>query len=210
MRKQSTTGQPEKSRVRMLYVDADLGPGEIQEITSAFVAAIRPAHAVRGVTTQQRIAPAAGDGNGSGTGQAELELDEAEIVDEEREDGAPAARGPRQRRNYKKPTVIEMDLSAGAGGVAFEDFATEKSPDTHADRYLVAAAWLHDHAGLETITVNHVYTCYLAAGWNFDVTDPGWPFRELKGDGLGTTNRGNFSIGHLGLSRVKKMNAVAT
>src|SRR5437867_1700044 len=110
MRKQSTTGQSEKSRVRMLYVDADLAPGEIHEITSAFVAAIRPVQAVRGVTPQQRIAPPAHGGNGDGAGQAELELDEAEAV-EESEDEAPATpRGPRQRRNYRKPTVIEMDM----------------------------------------------------------------------------------------------------
>ncbi len=46
------------------------------------------------------------------------------------------------------------------------DFADEKRPKTHQQKQAVIVYWLRDEAGLQQgITVDHINTCYQAAGW---------------------------------------------
>ena len=112
---------------------------------------------------------------------------------------------PSKPRKYRSPKAV-IDLDMNSGGKRFEDFAKEKgSPSEHTVRYLIAAAWLAQYPKIPTVSVDHVFTCYKSAGWMFDVTDPGFPFRRLKRDGMGDTKSGKFTINHLGISRVEKM-----
>jgi hypothetical protein len=98
-----------------------------------------------------------------------------------------------------------------AGGKSFESFAAEKGqPTDHTVRYLVAAAWLSEYAKIQTISVDHIFTCYKSAGWTFDVGDPGSPFRYLKRGGFGDTKTGKFTINHLGIAKVEKMKVTET
>src|ERR1041385_9228495 len=101
----------------------------------------------------------------------------------------------RQQRTYKKPEAVEMDMNSG--GKPFREFARETGPESHRDKYLVAAAWLHNFANIKTISADHVWTCYLTADWTFNIKDPTQMFRVLKRDGLGTTKDGTFSINHV-------------
>lgn len=200
MRKQSPSS--ERSKVRIFFVDADLAPGDMEELTHALTSAIRPTHVLTRVGQTQRLAPARADAGGDGAHDAEPALEEADLtVEPERE--APTPKGPARARSYRKPQPVDLDMNAG--GKAFEEFAKEKAPTSHRGKYLVAAAWLHDYAKVETITADHVFTCYKAAGWTFDVSDPTVTFRQLKMEGLGGLKRGNFSINHLGLAEVQKM-----
>jgi hypothetical protein len=49
-------------------------------------------------------------------------------------------------------------------------------------------------------------TCYKAADWTFDVTDPAVTLRTLKGERLlDAAGRGKFTVNHLGLAAVQKM-----
>ncbi len=188
---------PERSKVRILFVEADVASGDMQQLTQALTAAIRPAPQI---VRQQIVASAA-------TLAAEPIID-VEPIDAEtvEENGARHTGGkpPARVRTYRKPTPVDMDMKAG--GKPFTDFAAEKKPESHRWRYLVAAAWLDEYAQLKTINIDHVYTCYKAAGWTFDITDPTQVFRDLKADALGATKQGDFTINHLGLAEVEKMN----
>ena len=205
MRRQQS-GSSERSKVRLFYVDADLAPGDMQELTTALTSAIRPTHVLTrvnpaGKLTTGRLV------NGDEDGVVDTDIDLAEVVEvpEEPDSSARTAKGPSRPRTYRKPKPVDMDMSAG--GKAFEKFAREKGPTAHRAKYLVAAAWLHDYAKIETVTADHVFTCYKAADWTFDVTDPTVNFRTLKAEGLGALKHGKFSINHLGLAEVKKMTA---
>jgi hypothetical protein len=193
-----------RSKVRIFFVDADLAPGDMQELTTALTNAIRPTHMI------QRVAPArlgsgAADGNGAVDAAEEAEFEE---VLDGGDDEAPAeARAPSKPRKYKSPKVV-LELNPESGDKPFSQFAKEKgSPKDHVPRYLLAAYWLAEYANTPTVSPDHIFTCYKAAGWTFDVQDPGAAFRYFKKEGLGDTKGGKFTIGHIGRARVEKMNA---
>jgi len=206
MRKASPTGS-ERSKVRILFVDADLAPGDIQELTQALTTAIRPTSVIVRNGAPQRLATSPTSSDGHGSSEAEVEVVDAELADESVTDAPVPKSGPSRKRTYRKPMPVEMDMKAS--GKPFEDFAKDKAPSAHRGRYLVAAAWLHDFAKLETISSDHVFTCYKVAGWTFDVADPTMTFRQLKAEGLGSAKGGNFAINHLGLAEVEKMKSAA-
>jgi hypothetical protein len=193
-----------RSKVRIFFVDADLAPGDMQELTSALTNAIRPTHMIPRVAPA-RLSSGAADGNGAVDAAEEAEFEEVLNGDDE-ETPSTQTRGPSKPRKYRSPKAI-FDLDVTGGDKPFAEFAKEKgSPKETADRYLVAAYWLAEHANLPTVSVDHIFTCYRAAGWTFDVQDPGAPFRYFKKVGLGDTKSGKLTIGHLGRARVEKMN----
>ena len=200
MAKQS--GGSERSKVRVFFVEADLGPGDMQELTLALTTAIRPygtsPRAAQGKLPSAPLRTGAPSENEAETDLAELEFEEAVAT--------PSSKTAAKARNYRKPVPVELNMKAG--GVAFEEFAKKKAPSAHRGKYLVAAAWLHDYAKETAITADHIFTCYKAAGWTFDVQDPTATFRQLKSDGVGGLKRGTFSINHLGLAEVEKMASV--
>jgi hypothetical protein len=199
-----------RSKVRIFFVDADLAPGDMHELTSALTSAIRPTHMIQRMAPP-RLASETSDRNANG----DLEIaEDADVEDVNEEPGdehvSAEGRGPSKPRKYRSPKPV-TDLDMNAGGKSFDAFAREKgSPSEHAMRYLVAAAWLAEYAKITTVSVDHVYTCYKSAGWTFDVSDPGFPFRYLKKEGLGDTKGGKFTINHLGSSKVEKMKPSAT
>jgi hypothetical protein len=190
----------QRSKVRLFFVDADLAPGDLEELTAALTTAIRPTHVIARTSGAPRLAiPAASNGEAV---IEEMEEVESLALDEPVEE-APTDRTSSRKRSYRKPVPVNLDMRSG--GKAFEEFAREKGPADQRARYLVAAAWLHDFAKVSVISADHVFTCYKSAGWTFDIKDPGLPLRKLKAEGLGTTKDGLFSINHLGLAEVEKM-----
>lgn len=192
-----------RSKIRVFFVDADLAPGDMQQLTETLTNAIRPTHMLTRVASPRLSAPV------EGKAQEDGEIEDTPI-EEFAEDASHngeevTARAPSKPRTYRKPKPV-TDLDMKAGGKPFTEFAAEKAPEDHLNRYLVAAAWLHDFAKIPTITTDHIFTCYKAAEWTFDVKDTTFPFRSLKADGYGSIpSKGAFSINHLGLARVEKM-----
>jgi hypothetical protein len=122
----------------------------------------------------------------------ETEMEEVDAVDVT--PAAPKAKTP--RKAAPKPTVIPIDT---AGEPALSSLVDGKSNHR---RYLSIAAWLHDHRGMETITADHIYTCYRHLGWPTDIPDFAQPLRELKHKQYFTSpERGKYAINQLGLAK---------
>ena len=191
-----------RSKFRLLFIDGDLAPGELQDLTQAIAGAMRPTHMLSAGPRPIQIA------GGTQAPKAdevveEEELASASLVEQESTPGAPAR--PARERKYRSPNVVN-DLRMDAGGKAFGEFAREKgNPEEHTKRFLLAATWLKHFANLPTVSVDHIFTCYHAVDWRFDIPDPGQPFRKLKSQRLGDTSDGKFTINHIGVARVEKM-----
>lgn len=191
-----------RSKIRLLFMDADLASGDIQELTNALTSAIRPTHLISRQIAPSRLIeasdPAAAD-------QSDTSASETGFAVEQEEEIVDVPKGPSKPRKYRSPKVVN-DLDMKAGGNSFSNFASEKgNPSETTTRYLIAAYWLAEFASLSTATVDHIYTCYKSAGWTFDVVDPGLPFRYFKRQGFGDTNAGQFTINHIGKGRVEKL-----
>jgi hypothetical protein len=200
--KQNPPGD-DRSDIEFLYFKGKMRSADIQALVSGFASTRSNALPARPAT--KRIAAPSGNGAADLAEDVDLELvEDAEIAEEDgTEEVATAPKTPRRQRTYPTPATVEMDMEAG--GKSFNEFAQEKGPKSHVNRYLVAAAWCNEYAKLETITAGHVRTCYIAADWTYNVQDPLDPFREIRGKGLGALNEANFTIGHLGLGKVKNM-----
>ena len=191
-----------RSKVRILFIDGDFAAGDLEQLTQTLSNAVRAPQVVRAALAN----PSGGaqtDGVNGGSDPDET----PEAVIEAVEDDAPEDVSPRKRapRAYPKPNAVEIDFDAG--GKPWKEFASEKAPTSQRDRYLVAAAWLHEYAEIKAITADHVFTCYVGAGWNFRVVDPTAPFRLLKKQRMGTVDNAAFSINHLGIGEVNEMGA---
>ena len=205
MDKQNPVGG-ERSKVRMLYVEGEFAPGEIQALAMTFA---RPLPSAR--PPQKRIVGASTDNGAVLDAEHEIEINVDGVGEETVEaNGTSVSAGPkasRGKRTYPSPATVDIDLASG--DMPFTTFANEKRPDKQRDKYLVVAEWLRAYGNTPEITAGHVRTCYIAADWTFDVQDPAQPFRNLKKEGLGTISDGKFTINHLGTAAVKKMNAQA-
>lgn len=77
--------------------------------------------------------------------------------------GASSKKARKRRRS--SPGIVKDLSTRPKGKKAFAEFASEKSPTTHQEKQVVAVYWLRKTAGVDGITVDHVNTCYQAAGW---------------------------------------------
>jgi hypothetical protein len=93
------------------------------------------------------------------------------------------------------------------GKTPWRDYVNEKNPgDVEADRYLVGAAWLAEHGGFEKFTVNHLFTCFRAMGWDMQ-KDPSQPLRtmKMKKSFFDTAGRGAWKLTEIGLHEAKSL-----
>jgi hypothetical protein len=198
MAKQNT--QPHgRSRLRIFYVEGDLAPGELQQITQAFANATRPAQIIA------RPAPVQQLGNMDDQPESQEDLEVMNAAEFE----AATASTPKvaKVRKFRSPKVVD-DLNMDAAGKPFSEFVADYgSPSETLPRYLLCSYWLDAFAKVPEATADHIYTCYLSVPWTFEVPDPGQPFRSLKANGAGDTKKGAFVINHIGKARVEKMKA---
>jgi hypothetical protein len=194
----SKTGNP--SRIRFVMVEAELGDGDIGQITQAIQNALRgpatPVQRIAAPAVIQTITP-----------DAQEVDDKVEVGDGvEMADVTPAAaRQPGPRKAAPTPKVIQIDLTSEP---SLASFAGRSNPKSNHKRYLVIAAWLHDHRGIDAITADHVYTCYRSLGWPSSIRDFAQPLRELKHKQFFTSpERGKYAINHLGLAQAVKVGA---
>ena len=175
--------------------DAEVAEGEISQITQAIQNALRGPVQL----TARRVSPptalnAPPEANGHAE-NSEAEFEQDDVVEVE---ATPATRArPRApRKPASKPNIIELDLTSDPPLSSLAD------PGSNHKRYLGIAGWLHDHRGIQAVTVDHIYTCYRHLGWPTDIHDFAQPFRELKFKQFFTTpERGKYAINQLGLAK---------
>jgi flagellar biosynthesis regulator FlbT len=193
-------------RVRFIMLEADIADGNISEIAQAISGAIRPAP-----VTQRIVQPAQALIEGASVRvpkEAELSqhVVQEQFLDEEAVIATPKRTTPSKNRKYPVPQVLDLDLTSG--DVPWEAFAKQKNPTETSKKFLVVAAWLKEHRGIDSITADHVYTSFKMAGWGTGLKDFGEPFRKLKAQGwVGSSKPGTFEINHVGLNVVSKMGA---
>lgn len=187
------------SRVRFIMLDAELNEGDLSQFTQAIQNALRPPTSVP--STPRAIAQKL-------AGNVD-EVPDIAPIDEAVEEAAPQTERPTVQtrsggsRKFRVPKVLDVDLTSG---VAFASFAQPKNPPTDLMRFLVVAAWFKQHRNLDSITADHVYTCYRAIGWPSAIGDFSKPLRALKSSQLLVqTGRGEYAINHIGLAKVDKL-----
>jgi hypothetical protein len=185
------------SRIRFVMVDAEIAEGDVGSITQAIQNALRgPTPAVRRIVGPEKSV----ETNGASTPEQEPEFEhETEVAEPAAE--PRRARGP--RKPAKSPKVIDIDMKSD---VSLSAFAHGKDAGSHHKRYMIAAAWLKEHRGIDAVNADHIYTCYKSMEWPANVPDFAQPLRELKFQHLfDQPARGMYAINHIGLDRVKKL-----
>ena len=190
-------GTKSPSRIRFVMVEAELGDGDIGQITQAISNALRGPNP----SVVKRIAAPAQQANGNGEAAAfEAEVDEEVAEDFDVVNVTPAS--PKVRATRKpapKPTVVEIDVTTEP---SLASCMAKTNPKSQHKRYLAIAAWLHDHRGIEAVTADHIFTCYRLLNWPINIVDFAQPLRELKHQQYFTTpERGKYAINQLGLAK---------
>lgn len=180
------------SRIRFVMFDAEVPEGEIGQLTQAMQKALL---GTTPITVQRVVAPAAlkaPETNGNGS---EPEV-EAEADFEEPSMEAAPARAKTPRKPAPKPNVIDIDVTSEPA------LSTLVDPKSNHKRYLMIAAWLHDHRNTPAVTADHIWTCFRHLKWPTDILDFAQPLRELKHKQYFTTpERGKYAINQLGLAK---------
>lgn len=202
MAKHSTIKASGPARVRLVVLDAEIPDGDLNSLTHALQ------NALRSPTTTVVQRGANTNGSKGIAHQPEADLEAGEVV-EEAENPEPIESTPRpaksrvSKKSPKAPDVVDIEMNEG---VSFALFANGKSNDSWHKKFLIAAAWLHEHRNIAAVTDDHIYTCFRSIGWPTNLEDFSQPLRELKFRRFFTTpERGHYAINHLGLDAVKKL-----
>lgn len=70
----------------------------------------------------------------------------------------------RKSRQSAPRLLGNLDL-APSDQPSFADFANEKKPQSHPDKQAVIVFYLKRYTSTQTVTLDHVYTCYVDQGW---------------------------------------------
>jgi len=184
-------------------VEAELGDGDIGQITQPIQNALRsPA-----TPLTKRLVVKRPVNNETPDTEIETEIEEVDNVDDD-DNAAPDAtatpakpRGP--RKPPRTPNVVQIDMNAD---VSLSSFAKDKDASSQAKKYLIAAAWLKEHRGVDAVTADHIYTCFRSMSWPTNIPDFWQPLRDLKKNKYFSKNdQDEYEINHLGLDFVNKL-----
>lgn len=174
MAKQSTS-KSGSSRIRFIMLEADLNDGDLSQVMQAVQNALKPAQ--QGTRLVQLPA--------SRMGEPEV-IEDAEIVEVD-DDSSESIVIPRTRpsragkpRVAKTPTVLD-DIDV-ASDPSLKDFVAQYDVASNVDKYLVIALWFRDARDINTVTADHVYTCFRVLGWSTATTDFVKPLQNLKAE----------------------------
>lgn len=202
MPKGGNAGGDGNDKIRFIMLEANLSSGNFSQITQAIAQALRPSV----VAPTQRVIAAPPTKNGSAPEiETEVEVDESLVEDsaETQSSASNASRKPSVARQYREPKRLDVDITA------FKDFAAAKSPpDQATTRHLVAAVWFKHFFKTPQVTVDHVYSAYLEAGWSTNMDDFDLPFRKLVSGKKGLmkrVERGSYEATFPGLNAVRQM-----
>lgn len=190
------------SRIRFVMVDAEIAEGEIGPITQAIQNALGgPAPvAFRRLVSPSKAPTQEANGGHNSESETSTEGDQ-ELVES---DETPTSRQPRVRRAVSKtPKVVPIDMNEE---VSLASFAKGKDAKSQNKKFLIAAAWLKEHRGVDAVTDGHIYTCFKSMGWSTNIPDFSQPLRDLKAKHqyFEKSDKG-YEINHLGLDYVKKL-----
>jgi hypothetical protein len=104
--------------------------------------------------------------------------EEHEVEETAPETSAPLNGKPKKPVGPKQSFISEFNL-APAGTPSLKEYCAEKNPQTEADKFLVASAWIQTHGGVDPFTGSHLFTCFRAMEWKTQV-DMIQPLRALK------------------------------
>jgi hypothetical protein len=184
------------SRIKFIMFDAEIADDQIQSVTQAITSALRGPNPA----PLKRLAAVPAQVNG-GNGAAEV-VEEPDLFDQVEEpdvvDVTPAPKKKAVRRVAPKPNVIPIE----DGEPPLSSLADPKS---NHKRYLMIAAFLHDHRNTPVVTQDHIYSCYRLLGWPTDIGDFAQPLRELKHKQyFATPERGKYAVNQLGLQKANE------
>lgn len=185
------------SRIRFVLVDAELGEGDIGQITQAIQNALRSPV----LAPARKISVAI-------PSVAEQLLEEAETPDDPDEADAGvsdnlASKVRSPRKPPPTPDIVAIDMNADP---SLRSFATGKDAKSQAKKYLISAAWLKEHRSINSVTADHIYTCFRSMGWSTNISDFWAPLRQLKAKRYFTQNEGGeYVINHVGLDYVVRL-----
>lgn len=160
------------SKIRFIMLEADLSDGDLSQVTQAIQNALRPA---------QQTVKLIQTSNGNGEDDVAIDLDQFETLDIESDRAEP----PKQRaqrsskpRVAKTPTVLnDIDVTSDP---SLKDFVADFEISTSVDKYLVIALWFRDARQIQSVTVDHVYTCFKLLGWGTGANDFAKTLRNLR------------------------------
>ena len=206
--KKSIEGASRSNKVRFVLVEADISDGNLSELTHAITNALKPTVApMRPALRAASPSPAI-----SGI---ETPIDEdpdaefqPEALDMEQPESEEEQVGPRTAKPKAKPPLPkylpDLELN-GSSGKPFKQYAEDIAPKKHIKRYLVAAAWMKEHGGHETVNTDIVYTMYKTAGWPLGINDWDANFRgAVKRDLMHRKSPGEYAITPLGEAALQK------
>lgn len=191
------TGGP--ARVRLVVFDAEIPDGN----TDSFAQVLQ--NALRGPTVVQRV-PALTNGARTIVHEPAEETtpDLFEETSDFAESEASAPAKPRgQRKPPPTPDIVDIEMDAEP---SLATFAQGKDSKSQHKKYLIAAAWLKEHRGIDGVTAGHIYTCFRSMSWPTNILDFWQPLRDLKSKKYFVKNeKGEYEINHIGLASVKKL-----
>ena len=188
------------SRVRFVLFDAEVPDGEMGSLMQTIQNALRQPTSAPAV---QRIAAA--PKNTADVAASDQVAEVVEEVDPEVTHAMPApSRQARQRRAVARtPKVIPLDMDTEPSLAAF---AHDKNVASQVKKYMVCAAWLKEHRGIDAVTDDHIYTCFKSMDWSTNIPDFGQPLRGLKAkQQYFEKSEKGYEINHIGLAFVKKL-----
>jgi hypothetical protein len=141
----------------------------------------------------------------------EDEVVDAEVVGEEdtAEEETPVAPAkPSRARSKPKPPKYLPDLLPKDKLEEFKQFAATKTTASSSRRkgYLVAAFWMKEFGGDESVNADKIYTLFKTAGWPTNFNDWRSTFDNLvQTEHLRLIGKGEFAINPLGEDEVNSM-----
>jgi hypothetical protein len=195
------------NKIRFVLVEADISDGNLSDLTHAISHALKPTiapirPALRPASSPAAIQDETIDANGEDATEVQIEVLDTEEREIEEDVGSRSAK-PKSKPPLPK-YLPELNLN-GSDGKPFKEYAQEIAPKKHIKRYLVAAAWMKEHGGRDTINTDIVYTLYKTAVWPLGMADWDASFRQaVKRDLMHRKSPGEYAITPLGEAALQK------
>ena len=188
------------TKVRFMLLEAEGAESDLTQIFSAIQSAVKPSTTI----IQQRLTASPAEKMLLAEGVTNIPSMEELVNDDAVEVEKPQRNRSKVSRKPTTPEVLDLDFQSDVSLKSFADGHT--AIDSDVDRYLVIAAWFKEHRDTSAVTTAHIYTGYRILDWPVGIEDFGAVLRYLKSQKfMGSGNRGEYLINHLGLAKVKKL-----
>lgn len=215
--RRDTRDKNDKGKVKFRVIDFEIeGSDEsLQESLRSIVSALGRPSSATGVSRSLPVDAAQGPSLRAKptVPQGELFPEDAKVEEDaaiadsgdNQSTDAKVVRAANSKRRVVTPKILN-NLDLDSGSVSLKEFCLRKKPTVDSKKYLVILSWLKEVRGLESVGVDHVYTCYRSMGWTAP-KDVGSTLRALKKPGyvVSGDERGLFTITHVGQGVVDEL-----